>query len=77
MAYFKGKVSSNDTFRVLTHYIDETRNIAVHPKSTFLKLFPNYPKSEYVNSYYYYFEDLPEINLMWLLKALINHGNDA
>ncbi|MGQ4824454.1 ATP-binding protein, partial [Enterococcus faecalis] len=44
---------------------------------TFLKLFSSYPKSEYVNSYYYYFEDSPEINLMWLLKALNNHDNDA
>ena len=59
------------------HYIDEARGIAVHPKSTFLKLFSSYPKSEYVNSYYYYFEDSPEINLMWLLKALNNHDNDA
>ncbi|EGF3616796.1 ATP-binding protein [Listeria monocytogenes] len=59
------------------HYIDETRGIVVHPKSTFLKLFPSYPKSEYVNSYYYYFEDSPEINLMCLLKELNNHDNDA
>ena len=26
------------------HYIDEARGIAVHPKSTFLKLFSSYPK---------------------------------
>lgn len=59
------------------HYIDETRGIAVHPKSAFLKLFASYPKSEYVNSYYYYFEDSSEINLMWLLKSLNNHDNGA
>ncbi|MGO3374193.1 ATP-binding protein [Brochothrix thermosphacta] len=59
------------------HYIDETRGIAVHPKSAFLNLFARYPKSKYVNSYYYYFEDSPEINLMWLLKSLNSHDDDA
>ena len=59
------------------HYIDETRGIAVHPKTAYLKLFSSYPKSEYVNSYYYYFENSPEIDLMWLLKSLINHENGA
>lgn len=59
------------------HYIDEARGIAVHPKSAFLNLFARYPKSKYINSYYYYFEDSPEINLMWLLKSLNSHEDDA
>lgn len=59
------------------HYIDETRGIAVHPKSAFLKIFERYSKSEYVNSYYYYLADSPEIELMWLLKSLNNHENYA
>lgn len=59
------------------HYIDETRGIAVHPKTAYLKLFENYPKSKYVNSYYYYFKDSLEIDLMWLLKSLMSLNDDA
>lgn len=59
------------------HYIDETRGIAVHPKSAFLKLFERYPRSNYVNSYYYYFSSSPEIHLMRLLKNLMNQDNSA
>lgn len=59
------------------HYIDEARGIAVQPKNSLLEIFDRYPESKFVNSYYYYFEESPEINLMWLLKSLLNHDNGA
>lgn len=59
------------------HYIDEARGIAVRPKSAFLDLFDSFSDRTYTNSYYYYFSDSPELKLMYLLKSLMDHDNDA
>ena len=55
------------------HYVDEAQGIVLSPQKGFLKLFDNHRKSGYVNSYYYYLENSPELDLMILLKELNNH----
>lgn len=57
------------------HFIDEARGIAIHPKIGILKIFE--VGGTYTNSYYYYYQDSVEINMMYLLKQLMNYEEGA
>ena len=60
-----------------SHYIDEYRGISVQPKYNFLKLFDRLDDMKFPSMYYYYLSDSVEINLMYLLKDLLQQDDEA
>ncbi|WP_336315060.1 ATP-binding protein [Streptococcus oralis] len=60
-----------------SHYIDEYRGFSVQPKYNFLKLFDGMDNIRFTSTYYYYLYDSVEINLMYLLKELLQQDGDA
>ena len=60
-----------------SHYIDEYRGISVQPKYNFLKLFDRMDDMKFPSMYYYYLSDSVEINLMYLLKDLLQQDGEA
>ena len=60
-----------------SHYIDEYRGISVQPKYNFLKLFDRLDDMKFPSMYYYYLSDSVEINLMYLLKDLLQQDGEA
>ena len=60
-----------------SHYIDEYRGISVQPKYSFLKLFDRMNDIKFPYKYYYYLADSVEINLMYLLKELMQQDGEA
>ena len=60
-----------------SHYIDEYRGISVQPKYNFLKLFDRMNDIKFPSMYYYYLADSVEINLMYLLKELLQQDDEA
>ena len=59
------------------HYIDEYRGISVQPKYSFLKLFDRMNDIKFPSMYYYYLSDSVEIELMYLLKELMQQDGEA
>ena len=59
------------------HYIDECRGISVQPKYSFLKLFDRMNDIKFPSMYYYYLSDSVEIELMYLLKELMQQDGEA
>lgn len=60
-----------------SHYIDEYRGMSVQPKYNFLKLFDRMDDMKFPSMYYYYLSDSVEINLMYLLKDLLQQDGEA
>lgn len=60
-----------------SHYIDEYRGISDQPKYNFLKLFDRMDDMKFPSMYYYYLSDSVEINLMYLLKDLLQQDGEA
>ena len=60
-----------------SHYIDEYRGISVQPKYNFLKLFDRMDDVKFPYMYYYYLSDSVEIELMYLLKELMQQDGEA
>ena len=60
-----------------SHYIDEYRGISVQPKYNFLKLFDRIDDVKFPYMYYYYLSDSVEIELMYLLKELMQQDGEA
>ena len=60
-----------------SHYIDEYRGMSVQPKYNFLKLFDRLDDMKFPSMYYYYLSDSVEINLMYLLKDLLQQDGEA
>ena len=60
-----------------SHYIDEYRGMSVQPKYNFLKLFDRMNDIKFPSMYYYYLADSVEINLMYLLKELLQQDDEA
>ena len=60
-----------------SHYVDEYRGISVQPKYSFLKLFDRMNDIKFPYKYYYYLADSVEINLMYLLKELMQQDGEA
>ena len=60
-----------------SHYIDEYRGISVQPKYNFLKLFDRINDIKFPSMYYYYLSNSVEIELMYLLKELMQHDGEA
>lgn len=60
-----------------SHYIDEYRGISVQPKYNFLKLFDRMDSIKFPSMYYYYLYNSVEIELMCLLKELMQQDGEA
>jgi len=60
-----------------SHYIDEYRGISVQPKYNFLKLSDRMNDIKFPSMYYYYLSNSVEIELMYLLKELMQHDGEA
>jgi hypothetical protein len=60
-----------------SHYIDEYRGISVQPKYNFLKLFDRMDSIKFTSMYYYYLYNSVEIELMCLLKELMQQDGEA
>ena len=60
-----------------SHYIDEYRGISVQPKYNFLKLFDRINDIKFPSMYYYYLSNSVEIELMYLLKELMQQDGEA
>lgn len=60
-----------------SHYIDEYRGISVQPKYNFLKLFDRINDIKFPSMYYYYLSNSVEIELMNLLKELMQQDGEA
>lgn len=60
-----------------SHYIDEYRGISVQPKYNFLKLFDRMDGIKFPSMYYYYLYNSIEIELMYLLKELMQQDGEA
>ena len=60
-----------------SHYIDEYRGISVQPKYNFLKLFDRMDGIKFPSMYYYYLYNSVEIELMYLLKELMQQDGEA
>lgn len=60
-----------------SHYIDEYRGISVQPKYNFLKLFDRMDNIKFPSMYYYYLSNSVEIELMYLLKELMQQDGEA
>lgn len=60
-----------------SHYIDEYRGISVQPKYNFLKLSDRMNDIKFPFMYYYYLSNSVEIELMYLLKELMQHDGEA
>ena len=60
-----------------SHYIDEYRGISVQPKYNFLKLFDRMDSIKFPSMYYYYLYNSVEIELMYLLKELMQQDGEA
>ena len=60
-----------------SHYIDEYRGISVQPKYNFLKLFDRMNDIKFPSMYYYYLSNSVEIELIYLLKELMQHDGEA
>lgn len=60
-----------------SHYIDEYRGISVQPKYNFLKLSDRTNDIKFPSMYYYYLSNSVEIELMYLLKELMQHDGEA
>ena len=60
-----------------SHYIDEYRGISVQPKYNFLKLFDRMDSIKFPSMYYYYLYNSVEIELMYLLKELLQQDGEA
>ena len=60
-----------------SHYIDEYRGISVQPKYNFLKLSDRMHDIKFPSMYYYYLSNSVEIELMYLLKELMQHDGEA
>ena len=60
-----------------SHYIDEYRGISVQPEYNFLKLFDRMDSIKFPSMYYYYLYNSVEIELMCLLKELMQQDGEA
>lgn len=60
-----------------SHYIDEYRGLSVQPKYNFLKLFDRMDDIKFPSMYYYYLYNSVEIELMYLLKELMQQDGEA
>ncbi len=60
-----------------SHYIDEYRGISVQLKYNFLKLFDRMDSIKFPSMYYYYLYNSVEIELMCLLKELMQQDGEA
>lgn len=59
------------------HFVDEARGFIIQPRYDFLKIYNIGEPREYSNQYYYYLSDSIELDIMFLMKDLLNHDGDA